>query len=105
MAIDLKKLSKKQLDELIRRAEMRTRELEAEVVEKAREEVRAFAKSKGYTIEELFGRGRKKRTRRKAAPKYRNPANPAETWSERGKRPRWFTAALAAGKKEKDLLI
>ena len=38
-------------------------------------------------------------------PKYRNPAEPAQTWSGRGKRPRWFNAALAAGKKEKDLLI
>jgi DNA-binding protein H-NS len=105
MAIDLRKLSKKQLAELIARAESRAKELDAEAMEKVREEVRAFAKAKGYTIEQLFGRGRKKRARRKVAPKYRNPANPAETWSGRGKRPRWFSAALAAGKKERDLLI
>jgi DNA-binding protein H-NS len=30
-------------------------------------------------------------------PKYRNPANPAETWSGRGKQPRWLVALLQAG--------
>jgi DNA-binding protein H-NS len=28
------------------------------------------------------------------APKYRNPENPAQTWSGRGKRPLWFSEAL-----------
>jgi DNA-binding protein H-NS len=32
-------------------------------------------------------------------PKYRNPAQPAETWSGRGKQPRWLTAQLRSGKK------
>jgi DNA-binding protein H-NS len=31
-------------------------------------------------------------------PKYRNPANPAETWSGRGKQPRWIVAQLKSGK-------
>jgi len=37
--------------------------------------------------------------RGKVAPKYRNPANPAETWAGRGLRPRWLTAAIKSGKK------
>jgi DNA-binding protein H-NS len=32
-------------------------------------------------------------------PKFRNPANPAETWSGRGKQPRWIVAHLKSGKK------
>jgi DNA-binding protein H-NS len=103
MAIELKKLNKQQLAELIERASSRSRELDAEEVEKVRADVRAFARSRGYTIEQLFG-GRGRKTRRKAAVKYRNPTDPAQTWSGRGKRPRWFHAALKAGKKEKDLL-
>jgi DNA-binding protein H-NS len=39
------------------------------------------------------------------APKYRNPANPAETWAGRGLKPRWLTAAIKAGKKQDDFLI
>src|SRR5499427_10887224 len=33
------------------------------------------------------------------APKYRNPANPSETWAGRGLKPRWLAAALKGGKK------
>jgi DNA-binding protein H-NS len=38
-------------------------------------------------------------------PKYRNPANPAETWSGRGKQPRWIVAQLKSGKKMDYFLI
>jgi DNA-binding protein H-NS len=37
--------------------------------------------------------------------KYRNPDNPAESWSGRGHRPRWLEAQLAAGKALADLEI
>jgi DNA-binding protein H-NS len=39
------------------------------------------------------------------APKYRNPENPAETWSGRGLPPRWMAALIKAGKKKDDFLI
>jgi DNA-binding protein H-NS len=35
----------------------------------------------------------------KVLPKYQNPRNPVETWSGRGKQPRWVQAQLRAGKK------
>jgi len=31
------------------------------------------------------------------SPRYRNPANPAETWSGHGRPPAWVRRALAAG--------
>jgi DNA-binding protein H-NS len=33
----------------------------------------------------------------KVLPKYLNPSAPGETWSGRGKRPRWLVAALQSG--------
>lgn len=33
----------------------------------------------------------------KVLPKYSNPSAPTETWSGRGKRPRWLVAALQSG--------
>lgn len=105
MAIDIKKLNQNQLNELAKQVESRKHELNVERVARVRAKVVAFAKAEGFTIEELFGgRGRKK-TRSKAAPKYRNPGDRSQTWSGRGKHPRWFNAALAAGKKAKDLLV
>jgi DNA-binding protein H-NS len=37
--------------------------------------------------------------------KYRNPKKAGETWSGRGKQPRWITAQLKSGKKLHDFLI
>ena len=44
-------------------------------------------------------RSRRGGVRGKVAPKYRNPANPSETWAGRGLKPRWLVAALKTGKK------
>jgi DNA-binding protein H-NS len=38
-------------------------------------------------------------------PKYRNPAQPSETWAGRGRQPRWLTAQLESGKKLDDFRI
>lgn len=40
-----------------------------------------------------------------AGPRYRNPDNPAETWSGKGKRPSWVETALANGKSLENLAI
>jgi DNA-binding protein H-NS len=104
MAIDLKNLSHHQLSDLIQRAESRRREVAKERIIKVREKLIAMAQAEGFTIDELFGSGGR-RKRRPATAKYRNPADHSQTWSGRGKRPRWFSAALNAGRKERDLLI
>jgi DNA-binding protein H-NS len=41
----------------------------------------------------------------KVLPKYSNPSEPRETWSGRGKQPRWLVAALRSGQKLEDFLI
>ena len=51
------------------------------------------------------GFARTKRPYPQVVPKYRNPEQPAETWSGRGKQPRWLTAQLKSGKKLDDFLI
>jgi DNA-binding protein H-NS len=59
-------------------------------------------------IEGSGGKTETERARRPYPPvlqKYRNPKNPTETWSGRGKQPRWLKAQLRAGKKLDDLLI
>ena len=48
------------------------------------------------------------RTRRKyprVLPKYCNPTAPTETWSGRGKQPRWLVAALQSGHKLEEFRI
>lgn len=36
---------------------------------------------------------------KKLPPKYRNPEDRTQSWAGRGKKPRWLSAALKAGKK------
>lgn len=67
------------------------------------------AREMGFSLSELTGTGRKRRgagaVAAKGAAKYANPANPADTWSGRGRRPAWVNAALEAGKGLDDLAI
>jgi DNA-binding protein H-NS len=55
----------------------------------------------------MNGRGRKGSSMagRPVKPKYRNPADKAETWAGRGRQPRWVVDALKSGKKLDDFLI
>jgi DNA-binding protein H-NS len=57
----------------------------------------AIAKEAGFDIHDLFGRGRGGRGG-KVAPKYRDPKNPTNTWTGRGRMPRWLTAATKGNK-------
>jgi DNA-binding protein H-NS len=41
----------------------------------------------------------------KVFPKYQNPKNPTETWSGRGRHPRWLSPQLRSGKKLDDFRI
>ncbi|MFT3756472.1 MAG: H-NS histone family protein [Pseudoxanthomonas sp.] len=124
MSIDLKGLSSKQLDSLIDKAKKQQAKLSKRRPAAAvRKQIVDFLKKEGYELAELFPptgakRGRKpaaakkaagaKKTtgkRGKVAPKYRNPANPKETWTGRGLKPRWLSALIAKGKKPEDFLI
>ena len=48
---------------------------------------------------------RERRAYPRVFPKYRNPDEPSETWSGRGKQPRWLTAALKTGHKIEEFVI
>jgi DNA-binding protein H-NS len=114
MAFDLKDLSEKDLKALITQAKKQQSALnKRKPVALIRKKLVAFAKAEGYTIAELFGgkapaakkAAKKAGTTRKVAPKYRNPANTKETWSGRGKQPRWLAEQVKKGKKPEDFLI
>jgi DNA-binding protein H-NS len=68
----------------------------AELEEKARE----F----GFSLAELTG-AVVTRKRAPATAKYANPADASDTWSGRGRKPRWFDAALKSGKRPEDMAI
>ncbi len=106
MAMNLEALSLRELKDLhaqVARAiatyeERKKMEALAELEEKARE--------MGFSLAELTGVSVvKERKRAPAKARYANPENASDTWSGRGRRPRWFDAALKAGKSPEDLAI
>lgn len=69
----------------------------------ARAKVEALARDLGYSLAELIGT-ETKTTRAPAVAKYRHPENSAITWSGRGRKPKWFTDSINAGKDPGDLM-
>ena len=129
MSMNIDTLSPQELAALIARANKRKKVLaKRKPANQVKAAVAKFLTSVGWTFDELYGRtgggkpaasttatasaeakpGRKSTKGRKlgkVAPKYRNPANPKETWAGRGKQPKWLAAETSKGRKLEDFLI
>ena len=69
-----------------------------------RQKMTDMAKEAGLSLDEVLGKRRKGKG--SVAVKYRDPKNPGNTWTGRGRMPRWMTAATKGGKaKKEDFLI
>jgi DNA-binding protein H-NS len=100
----LEKMSYAELSEM----EVRIERLKVEKQDAERKAVRQriidMAKQHGFEVQDLFGKGHKGKG--SVAPKYRDPKNPENTWTGRGRMPRWMVAATKGGKaKKEDYLI
>ncbi|MFZ1725951.1 MAG: H-NS histone family protein [Albidovulum sp.] len=104
MKINLEELTKKELVDLKRRVDRAVEEFEDRKKQEAIAALEAKAKALGYKLNELVNTTGK-RTRKPAKPKYANPANKSETWTGRGRKPRWVEAALKSGKSLDDIAI
>lgn len=67
-------------------------------------ELEEMARRMGYPLAEILAVAGAK-PRKTVAPKYANPEDPSETWTGRGRKPKWVEAALASGKSLEDLTI
>ena len=104
MTVNLNELSLKELKDLQSQVGKAISTFVDRKKKEAISELEERAKSLGFTLAELTG-SPVSRKRAPATAKYSNPANPSDTWSGRGRKPRWFEAALNAGKTPEDLAI
>ncbi|MEF3193828.1 MAG: H-NS histone family protein [Halothiobacillaceae bacterium] len=109
-SIDLSQLSIDELETLIKRAEAAIRQAKAKRASELRRQVELAAASLGISVAELVGLEKPSRKstridRSKLPPKYRNPENPAQTWTGRGQKPVWLRERLDQGAKLEDFLI
>ena len=105
MAIDLNSLSLKELKDLQSQVAKAIASYEDRKKREALAELEEKARAMGFSLAELTGVAPATRKRSPSTAKYANPANKADTWSGRGRKPRWFSEALAKGKKPEDLAI
>ena len=96
MAVKLDGMSPRELQALITQAQSKMESARVEHLRSTRAKIDALLKAAGLQLSEVYaGRGGKRGKRAGAGvPKYRNPANPAQTWTGHGKKPTWFQQAL-----------
>jgi DNA-binding protein H-NS len=104
MDLNLNALSLKELKDLQTQVAKAIATFEDRKKKEALSELEEKARAMGFSLAELTG-ATVVRKRAPATAKYANPANKSETWSGRGRKPRWFEAALNAGKSPEDLAI
>lgn len=101
MAIDLKSLSPSQLQSLIENANSQMHQAKSNHVQDVRAKIDDLLSKSGLSIDDVYptrGKGRGKAAKgskgSSVAPKYRNPSDPSQTWSGRGRQPLWLADAL-----------
>ncbi len=105
---DISNLSVEELKKLQVEAEALIASKKDQAVEDAYNQILAIAESVGLSIDQIleFGASKRKKTARKSVePRYRSKSNPSDTWTGRGKQPRWLVAELEKGAKLESFLI
>jgi len=112
MSYDLSSLTTEELHNLIADAKAEIIEKKDHAVQKAYLQMVQLAAELGMSVEDVLARGRKTAPKSKedkavkrVEPKYRNPLNAEETWTGRGKQPRWVQEKLSRGITLEDMLI
>ena len=105
MAIDLEKMSEKELKELRLRVDKAISTLGSRRLAAARQAAEEAAMKHGFSLSDLVAAKAGKATKSKSPAKFRNPADPAMTWSGKGRQPGWIKEGLAKGRTVGDFAI
>lgn len=91
---------KAKAEDLLRQAEAaRKAEIAAVIAE-----IQAKMKEYGLSVADLGAGAKLVKARKAVGAKYRNPAN-SDTWSGRGRVPRWLAALEGAGRKREEFAV
>jgi DNA-binding protein H-NS len=104
MSIDLSKMSREELLQLAENVQTALADLADRERREALQALEETAKAHGFQLEELTGgaaagarAGGRAKGKAKNPPKYRNPENPKQTWTGRGRKPAWIKDAETSG--------
>lgn len=109
---DLSKMNAAELMALAKEATALAGEKEEQEKQALRQEVKDLIAARGYTFEDLFGAPEAKASeppagasKSKSEPKYVNPDDPSQTWTGRGRKPKWLVEAESAGRPVSDFAL
>ena len=101
-SIDLSSLSLSELKQLQKDAQRALEGFADRKKQDAMNVLEAKAQELGFSLADLIGTKKKRKSSEAAGPKYRHPE---VTWSGRGRKPGWFMDALASGTKPEALAV
>jgi DNA-binding protein H-NS len=97
----LEKMSYAELADLRTRVDQAMADKQSTERAALRQKMADLAKDHGLSLDEVLGKGRRK-GKGSVAVKYRDPKSPENTWTGRGRMPRWMVAATKGNKAKRD---
>ncbi|SFS98064.1 DNA-binding protein H-NS [Sulfitobacter marinus] len=104
MTINLDSMSHKELETLLNDVKSAIKSAYERDRIAARKAAEQAAAEFGFSLDEVSS-GAKKAKGTKAAPKYANPADAAQTWTGKGRQPNWYRELTAKGVSPDELAI
>ena len=117
MKTDLKTMTRKELEKLLKDVKTALQNAKARDLRDAKKAAQKAAAEFGFSLDELekdekpkqkstkTPKAKAKKTGTKAAPKYADPTDPTRTWTGKGRQPNWFRAAVENGAAPETMLI
>ena len=103
--MQLEKLSLKELRVLQAKVSKAIFNFEKKRKAEALSELKALARSKGFSLEEILEEINGKKAKAPISAKYADPSDPDHRWSGRGRRPKWIVEALRGGASLEDFAL
>lgn len=109
--VDLSNQTVEELNNLIEEAKKQIEVTKITELDNAYLSITGTAEKLGVSVEDILAHGekrklnKKKTEKAKVEPRYRNKDNHEETWTGRGKQPRWLVAKIENGAALEDFLI
>lgn len=106
--IDLSSYNCSELKGLQHEIEREIKNRQKLVLQRARDQILAIAQEAGVSVEELLATGRGKTDGgkgQKVQARYKNAGNDSQTWTGRGRQPKWIAEGLSEGKTLDDFRI
>ncbi len=104
MKPDLRSMTRKELEKLKANVEKALERIEVKDKKAALAAAEKAAAAHGFSLAEIAGgaeapkkRRAKKGPKTVSAPKYKNPSDPSQTWTGKGRQPDWFKKAIIGG--------